>query len=159
MYANHGALKKHYHQIEGINSRLDGLQAAILVAKLPSILEWTRKRQWVAGRYNELLKDSLDIILPAIRPDSLHSWHLYIIQVNFRDKLQQYLKDKGIETAIHYPTALPNLPAYSYLGYTRTDLPVASSLESKILSLPIYPEMKEESIRFVSSALLEFFQH
>ena len=159
MYANHGALKKHHHQIEGINSRMDGLQAAILSAKLPNILEWTRKRQWVAGRYSELLKDlQPNIILPKIRPDSVHSWHLYVIQARERDNLLQFLKQKEIETAIHYPSALPNLPAYAYLGYSKNDFPIASKLESVIISLPIYPEMTEDAINYVVTSIKEFYQ-
>ncbi len=80
MYASHGALKKHFHQMEGINSRLDGLQASILTAKLPYILNWTEQRIGVAALYNQYLRDIPDIVLPAVRPESKHTYHLYVVR-------------------------------------------------------------------------------
>ena len=157
MFARHGALKKHEHQMEGINSRLDGLQAAVLSAKLPHILEWTRLRIKNAAFYSQVLAGIKEIILPAIRPDSIHTWHLYVIRARHRNELAAYLAEEGIETAIHYPTALPNLPAYQYLGYTRQDFPVGSALESEILSLPIYPELTEEAIVHVARSIEGFY--
>lgn len=157
MYANHGALIKHKHQIEGINSRMDGLQAAILNAKLPFITEWTKKRQNVASIYNRLLSNINNIKTPEIRKNSVHSFHLYVIQAENRDNLKKFLSDNGIETAIHYPTLLPMLKAYNYLNYSEIDFPVASNLSSKILSLPIFPEISDEQIEFVSSKIREFY--
>lgn len=157
MYANHGALKKHHHQMEGINSRLDGLQAAILSAKLPYILTWTQKRIDVAGWYNRHLQGISQIKLPAVRPESVHTYHLYVIRAQKRDELMQYLKEQGIETAIHYPTPLPGLPAYKYLNYSPADYPIAAQLQPEILSLPIYPEMTEEMVAHVSQSLRTFY--
>lgn len=157
MYARHGALKKHEHQMEGINSRLDGLQAAILSAKLPHILEWTKMRIQNAGLYNNHLAGISEIILPATRPGTVHTWHLYVIRAKERNELAAFLADRGIETAIHYPTALPNLPAYQYLGYKPQDFQIASGLQSEILSLPIYPELKEEMIVYVADSIKEFY--
>lgn len=157
MYANHGALIKHQHQMEGINSRMDGLQAAILSAKLPNIIEWTKKRRFHAESYSKYLKGIPSMVIPVVRPDSLHSWHLYVVQVEDRENLMQFLKTKNIETAIHYPTALPNLPAYNYLGYKQVDFPVASALQSKILSLPMYPELTEEMIAYLADCILSFY--
>jgi dTDP-4-amino-4,6-dideoxygalactose transaminase len=157
MYANHGALKKHHHQMEGINSRLDGLQAAILTAKLPYILQWTEKRITNAALYEKHLKGIPQIILPVVRPGSKHTWHLYVIRAQRRDELMEHLKGKQIETAIHYPTALPNLPAYKYLGNTPAQFPVSTQLQSEILSLPIFPEMTEEMIVYVASAIQSFY--
>jgi dTDP-4-amino-4,6-dideoxygalactose transaminase len=157
MYANHGALTKHKHEIEGINSRLDGLQAAILNAKLPHILKWTEQRMVNASLYNNHLNDIKDIVLPAVRPDSKHTFHLYVIRAKDRDRLQQYLKDKGIETAVHYPTALPNLQAYKYLGLSADMFPVATKYQSEILSLPMYPELTEEGIAYIASAIKQFY--
>lgn len=158
MYANHGALKKHQHEIEGINSRMDGLQAAVLSAKLPHILNWTAQRIANAALYNKHLLDINDITLPAVRPESKHTFHLYMIRARRRNELQAYLKDKGVETAIHYPTALPNLPAYSYLGVDSTNFPVATKLQDEILSLPMYPELDENSIRYVADCIRSFYQ-
>jgi dTDP-4-amino-4,6-dideoxygalactose transaminase len=157
MYARHGALKKHHHQIEGINSRLDGLQAAILSAKLPYILEWTEKRIENAALYNKYLHGIRAIKLPAIRPASKHTFHLFVIRAEQRDAVAEYLGKQGIETAIHYPTALPNLPAYQYLGHTPEDFPVASRLQREILSLPMYPELTEEMIKYISDAIRTFY--
>lgn len=157
MYANHGALKKHHHQIEGVNSRLDGLQAAILTAKLPYILEWTEQRIRNASLYEKHLQNISQIILPIVRTGTKHTWHLYVIRAQRRDELMQCLKEKNIETAIHYPTALPNLPAYKYLGYTPAQFPVATQLQSEILSLPMYPEMTEESIAYIASSIRSFY--
>jgi dTDP-4-amino-4,6-dideoxygalactose transaminase len=156
MYAQHGALKKHQHVMEGINSRLDGLQAAILSAKLRHLPEWTNKRIQHAASYHKQLAGVDNICLPVQRPDTKHTWHLFVIRTKQRDKLAKWLADKGIETAVHYPTALPNLPAYQYLGYKAADFPVASALQNEILSLPMFPELTEESIVYISDAIKSF---
>jgi dTDP-4-amino-4,6-dideoxygalactose transaminase len=158
MYARHGALKKHQHQIEGINSRMDGLQAAILSAKLPYILAWTDKRIMNAALYNKYLAGISQLVLPKQRPHSKHTYHLYVVLSQQRDELMQYLKDEEIETAIHYPTALPNLQAYKYLGYSNTDFPVATKLQTEILSLPMYPELTEEGIVYIAGAIRNFYK-
>lgn len=157
MYANHGALVKHQHRIEGINSRLDGLQAAVLSAKLPHILDWTAKRQAAAQRYLVLLSGITEIVLPAVRPESEHSWHLFVIQAERRDELMVFLKEAGIETAIHYPTPLPLLQAHAYLGYNASDFPVSVFLQSRILSLPIYPELTKEQQDHVADMIRRFY--
>ena len=157
MFANHGALVKHQHQIEGINSRLDGLQGAILSAKLPFLMEWTAKRIENAQLYDKHLQDIQQIKTPVVRPNSKHTYHLYVILAPKRNELMEFLKKQQIETFIHYPTALPNLPAYKYLGYTPADFPVATGLQDQIVSLPIYPEMKEEAIAHVAECIRSFY--
>lgn len=157
MFATHGALVKHQHQMEGINSRLDGLQASILSAKLPYLPEWTERRMQVAARYDELLANIPQIVRPKVRPDSKHSYHLYVIRAERRDELMAFLKEKGVETAIHYPTPLPFLPAYQYLGHSREDFPVAARLQGEILSLPIFPEMTEAQIVYVADCIRAFY--
>ncbi|MBN9379446.1 MAG: DegT/DnrJ/EryC1/StrS family aminotransferase [Chitinophagaceae bacterium] len=157
MYANHGALKKPDHRMEGINSRLDTIQAAILSAKLPNILRWTDARIKNAGIYDSCLKDIPRICLPKVRPASRHSFHLYVIRADRRDELMAFLKEQGVETAIHYPVALPNLPAYKYLGYAPSDFPVATRLQSEILSLPMYPELSESSIGYIAEKIKLFY--
>ncbi|GAB1397071.1 DegT/DnrJ/EryC1/StrS family aminotransferase [Saprospiraceae bacterium] len=158
MYANHGALKKHHHIMEGINSRMDGIQAAILTTKLPYILQWTEARIRNAARYGEVLKGIPQIVLPKVRENTKHTFHLYVIQAEKRDALAEYLKENGIETAIHYPTALPSLPCYAYLGKAAEDYPVATAFQSKILSLPMYPELTEEQIKYVADNIKRFYQ-
>jgi dTDP-4-amino-4,6-dideoxygalactose transaminase len=157
MFANHGALKKPHHQIEGINSRLDGLQAAILSAKLPYILDWTRNRIQNAALYNNFLEGIDEVKIPLVRPNTEHTFHLYVILADRRDELMTYLGERGIETVIHYPTALPNLPAYRYLNHTPSDFPVATLLQKKILSLPMYPELQEEQIRYVADCIRSYY--
>ena len=157
MYANHGALIKHQHEIEGINSRLDGLQAALLTAKLPHIDSWTAERRRVAARYDSLLKGVGDIEIPLIRKGATHVYHLYVIKTKHRDDLKAFLGKKGIETAVHYPTALPLLPAYRRLGITAANIPRAADNQSKILSLPIYPELADATIGYVCDAVREFY--
>jgi dTDP-4-amino-4,6-dideoxygalactose transaminase len=157
MYANHGALKKHQHQIEGINSRMDAMQAAILSAKLPYILDWTARRIRNAALYERHLAGIDGICPPKTRPDTQHTWHLYVIRAKRRDALKEWLGRQEIETVIHYPTPLPALPAYRYLGHTPSDFPVASSLQQEILSLPLYPELTEEMIVRVAAAIRSFY--
>jgi dTDP-4-amino-4,6-dideoxygalactose transaminase len=157
MFANHGALIKHQHQIEGINSRMDGLQAGILAVKLDHILSWTEKRIERAAWYREALKDIPQISIPEVRPESQHSYHLFIIRTSQRNELMAFLKEKGIETAIHYPTPLPLLPAYLDRGFTATDYPVSSRMSATMLSLPIYPELSFEAINYVANTIQDFF--
>lgn len=158
MFARHGALKKHHHKIEGINSRLDGLQAAVLSVKSKYILEWTESRIQNAKKYYELLDGVNEIVLPAVRTNTKHTYHLFVIRTNQRDELAVHLKEMGIGTAIHYPTALPNLPAYSYLGHSPNDFPVSTDFQGKILSLPMYPELSTEMIEYVAAAIKAFFK-
>lgn len=157
MYARHGALKKHEHQIEGINSRLDGLQAAILSAKLPHILDWTAARIGCADTYDQLLNGIPSIVTPKRRENTIHSYHLYVIRAEKRDELAQHLKSCNIETAIHYPTALPNLKAYAYLRHGPDDFPIASAYQSQILSLPIYPELTHSQMAYVADCIKSFY--
>jgi len=159
MFANHGALKKHQHQIEGVNSRLDGLQAAILSAKLPHILNWTNKRKKCANKYFNLLNGFEHVTCTKIRPNSEHSFHLFLIKVDRRDELQAFLKQNGIESVIHYPKALTSLDCYFYLNIKQENYPVATGNEKKILSLPIYPELTEKEIEYICNQIFIFFQN
>lgn len=158
MYARHGALKKHQHEMEGINSRLDGIQAAILNVKLPHILNWTNCRIKNSKLYNFLLNNVSQIEIPKVRDNVKHSYHLYVIKTDRRDELAAYLKQNGIATAIHYPIALHNMNAYKYLKYKRSDFPNASINEGKIISLPMYPELKEEQIKYITEHIKLFFK-
>jgi len=148
MFSNHGALQKHHHQIEGINSRLDGLQAAVLSVKLPHIQSWNELRRQHAATYTDFLQYT-NLHLPKLNPEGTHVFHLYVIQHEDRDGLQAHLKEHGIATGIHYPTALPFLNAYNYLGHSKDDFPIAFSLPSRILSLPMFPELTQEQIEYV----------
>ena len=158
MFANHGALVKHQHEMEGINSRMDGLQAALLSAKLPHIHAWTDARRRVAACYNRQLQGVGDLMLPTVRAGAAHVYHLYVISTAYRDELKTWLTERGIETAVHYPTALPLLPAYAYLGIAPAAIPRAAANQRRVLSLPIYAEMKAEMIDYVVASIREFFE-
>jgi dTDP-4-amino-4,6-dideoxygalactose transaminase len=158
MFANHGALIKHQHKIEGINSRMDGLQAAILTAKLPHLTSWTNMRIENAKYYTSVLENIDQIILPKVRPNSKHTFHLYVIRAQKRDELMEYLKMKEIETAIHYPTILPFLDCYKYLDIDLSDFSVAAKYQNEILSLPLYPELSKSQIDFVAESIKSFYE-
>jgi dTDP-4-amino-4,6-dideoxygalactose transaminase len=155
MIANHGQKGKHNHQMEGRNSRLDGLQAAILSAKLPHLEKWTKARIANADTYDKLLSD-VGMALPVTREGCRHVFHLYVIRSEQRDALAAYLKKEGIETAVHYPTALPFLPCYGDRGFMPEDFPVAFHNQSRILSLPMFAELSREQLEKVASAVLSF---
>jgi len=154
MIGNHGRVKKYDHDFEGMNSRLDGLQAAILSAKLRYLEDWTKKRRGVADSYKNLLQNS-KVIIPVEAFGVRHVYHLYVVRVPHRDVIQAALKGKGIDTGIHYPIALPNLKAYEYLGYGPKDFPIATQYSKEILSLPIYPELSRSQIEYICKQLLD----
>lgn len=143
--------------MEGINSRMDGLQAAILNVKWPHLQKWTEARRNVAARYNEMLAGVGDLVLPKVAPGRDHVYHLYVIRTERRDALKKFLGDAGIGTVLNYPKALPFFPAYAYLGHQPEDFPVAHANQSRILSLPIFPEMTGEMIQYVAAKIREFF--
>lgn len=153
MFANHGQASRYDHRMAGINSRLDGLQAAVLNVKLPFLLQWSKSRRTQAMLYHRLLGDIDGLLLPDIPSDGSHVMHLYVVRVQYREQVMARLAEEGIPTVVHYPTALPNLPAHADLGYTPDDFPVASLLAREVLSLPMYPELKELEIVAVCDAL------
>ncbi len=157
MFARHGGLKKGDHQIEGINSRMDGLQAAILSVKLPHLRKWTKLRQNRASLYSEKLLSLEKVSCPKVSLDCEHVWHLYVIKTDQRDQLKSYLANNGIPSVINYPTALPFLPAYKRFGHKPNDFPNAFANQSSILSLPMYPELSDEKIDSISEAIHTFF--
>jgi dTDP-4-amino-4,6-dideoxygalactose transaminase len=152
MIAQHGQKGKHNHVIEGRNSRLDGLQAAILLAKLPHLEKWTESRIANAGTYSKLLEKAC-LSIPMIKLGSRHVFHLYVIRTENRDQVQRRLSEAGVETAIHYPTALPFLPCYSQWKLRPESFPVAYAFQNKILSLPLFPELREEEIAYIAALL------
>ncbi len=157
MFANHGSPRKHVHEMEGINSRMDGIQAAILSVKLKYIDRWNLARAGNADAYDRRFSGFERVVTPKRRADGTHIFHLYVIRVERRDELAEFLKKRGIETGIHYPTALPFLTAYAYLGHRPADFPVAFRNQGEILSLPMYPELREEQIDHVVGSIKEFY--
>jgi len=155
MTANHGRCSKYDHEFEGVNSRMDGLQAAILKVKLTHLEMWTQKRRTLALLYSQLLKDS-GLILPMEPSDARHVYHLYVIRIRNRDEVKEKLHQQGISSGIHYPIALPNLAAYGYLGYKPDDFPFATKYSKEILSLPLYAEMSEQQVQYVCEELVKY---
>lgn len=147
MFANHGRIEKYKHEFEGVNSRLDGMQAAILDVKLKYLEVWTERRRKIAEAYNKAFKGMF--IIPAVFPDARHVYHLYVVRTKNRDGLVKYLGENGIGTGIHYPIPLPFLKAYRYLNHKPSDFPVAHSQCGELLSLPIYGDMTDEQVEYV----------
>jgi dTDP-4-amino-4,6-dideoxygalactose transaminase len=156
MLARHGGLVKHQHLIEGINSRLDGVQAAILSAKLPHLSDWTKARQDAAKLYDAGLNQIEDIVVPQVAADRTHVYHLYTILHPRRDALAAHLSANGVQTAINYPVALPFLPAYRRLDHQPEQFPNAYRAQSKILSLPMFAEITPEQQRMVIDLVRAF---
>lgn len=157
-YARHGALNKYDHTIEGINSRLDALQAAVLSVKLQHIQDWTEARRANAALYRKLLQDIPQLAMPQAREGDRHVYHLFVIRcLEQRDALMAHLQGKGIGCMLHYPVILPLLEAYSYLNHAPEDFPVAYAYQQQILSLPMFPELTEGEIETVCEAIREFF--
>lgn len=151
MFANHGRVEKYNHEFEGANSRLDGLQAAILDVKLRHLNEWNARRRAVAKIYDAQLQGR--VVTPFIQAGCESVYHLYVIRLKNRDKIAAILKSKGVNTGIHYPIPLPFLKAYAYLGHQPKDFPVAFALKDQILSLPIHGSIKDEEVYYVIEQL------
>ena len=156
MFARHGGIKKGDHHIEGINSRLDGMQAAILSVKMKHIHDWTKKRQQAATYYSQNLVHVDDVFTPKVLPDREHVWHLYVIRHEKRDLLAKHLGERNVKTVINYPIALPFLPAYSRLNHKPEQFPNAYFNQSRILSLPIYAEIQDSSLDKVIETIRSF---
>lgn len=156
-FGNHGGLHKNEHLLEGINSRMDELQAGILSVKLTYIDRWNEQRIQHAETYRKKLVVVSSIKLPSLRPHVHHTYHQFVIRAQNRNELKSFLLERGVETEIHYPTALPFEPAYIYLKHSPSDFPVACELSTEILSLPIYPEISTEQIEYVCSAIQSFY--
>jgi len=155
-YRDHGQTKRHVHKYIGYNYRFDEIQAAILRAKLKHLDKWIEMRRKNAKLYNELLQDC-DVVEPIEKAYNKHVYHLYVIRVNQRQKLIERLNSKEIQTAIHYPTPIHLQEAYSHLGYKKGSFPIAEKCVNEILSLPMYPELKQEEIEFVVNLLKNKF--
>jgi len=157
MISNHGRSEKYNHSFEGINSRMDGIQAAILRVKLNHLERWTENRRQNAYTYNKHFTN-YDIITPEEIDNVRAVYHLYVIRIkpDLRKPLIDFLKKNGISTGIHYPIALPYLNAYAYLKHTENDFPVAFKASQEIVSLPMFPELKDSQIEYIVDKTKEF---
>jgi len=156
---NHGRVEKYRYDIEGYGARLDTIQAAILRVKLRYLEQWTSERRVNAQIYNSCLKaNGLGIEIPKEAHRSKHVYHLYVIKTDERDNLRTSLRGASIATGVHYPIPLHLQPAYKYLGYKEGDFPVTEELAQRCLSLPMFPELTEESIVYVTSSMLQLLE-
>lgn len=155
---NHGSKIKYIHEFVGYNYHMHGFQGAVLTIKLKYLDGWNKKRREIAQKYTENLKDIKDLALPYIQKDCEHVFHLYVIRTSFRDELKQFLNDNGIGTNIHYPYPLHLQESYKFVGYKQGDFPIAEEYASKLLSLPMFPEMTDEQVDYVVSKIKEFYK-
>jgi dTDP-4-amino-4,6-dideoxygalactose transaminase len=158
MIRDHGQQKKYHHQIEGYNGRLDAIQAGVLRIKLKRLKNWNLARREKAAYYTELLKEIPGIQIPFEADFSTSVYHLYVILVDDRDRLQKFLDEKGIATGLHYPLPLHLQKAYSHFGHKIGDFPVSEKAADRLLSLPMFPELTNEQIDYVVESIKEFMK-
>ena len=157
MIRDHGQAKKYYHDIEGYNGRLDSIQAGWLSVKLRHLAKWNESRREHAHRYHKLFADVKDsVVLPVEAPWTKGVYHLYVVRVSDREALQTHLAEAGIATGIHYPIPLHLQKAYQHLNYKNGDFPVTERVAAEIVSLPMFPQLKQEQVAAVASGVKEF---
>ena len=165
MMREHGQSKKYYHDTFGHNYRMEGIQGAVLGVKLKHLDKWTDGRRNVAAKYRELLKDIEQIQLPKEMSNVKHVYHLFVIQVKGdeknreeeRNKLQRFLTENGVATGLHYAIPLHQQKCFQDLGYKKGDFPVTEQLAESGLSLPMFPELTDEQISYVTDKIKEYF--
>jgi len=154
----HGGAKQYHHEEIGTNSRLDTLQAAILLAKLPHLAAWSGARREHAAYYAQALAGVAAVRTPVTAPGNEHIFHQYTLRVERRDGLQAHLKAKGIGNAVYYPIPLHRQECFAALGYREGSLPVAEQAAREVVSLPIYPELTHAQLDTVVAAIREFYR-
>lgn len=153
MLRDYGQSKKYHHEIKGLNSRLDSIQAAVLLAKLPHLDKWNDNRQTLARLYNDFLSET-DVVTPVESEGCRHVYHLYVIRTKRRDEMLEHLKSKEIFCGIHYP--IPIHLQNAYKEYKNSDLPITEKYAKEVLSLPMYPELIEEQVIYIVENIKEF---
>ena len=157
MLRNYGSQKKYHNQVIGYNNRLDECQANFLNVFLKQLPEWTRLRQEIASSYDKDLEGIPDLILPQVHKHASHVYHLYVIRTSRRDELQAHLRDLGIGTLIHYPIPPHLQECYKDLALQKGDFPIAEEIADTCLSLPVYPGLSNEQIRYITSSIISFY--
>ncbi len=153
----HGGAKQYHHDEVGTNSRLDSLQAAVLLAKLPHLASWSDQRRRHAGYYTKALADVSAVRTPVVDACNEHVFHQYTLRVERRDELQAHLKSKGIGCAVYYPVPLHLQQCFAHLGYRRGQLPEAERAAAEVISLPVYPELTRDQLDYVVDAIRGFY--
>lgn len=154
----HGGAKQYHHEEVGTNSRLDTLQAAVLLAKLPHLAGWSQARRDRAARYSAAFAGHAAIVPPAVDPANEHIFHQYTIRVPRRDELMAHLKERDIGCAVYYPVGLHLQPCFADLGYMAGSLPHTEQAMREVLSLPVYPELPDAAVDHVAATVLEFLR-
>jgi dTDP-4-amino-4,6-dideoxygalactose transaminase len=154
---NYGERAKYDHVVKGVNSRLDGLQAAFLSVKLPHLTRWNEARLRHADAYTAELQGVGDLRFQRRSETSTHIYHLFVVETGHRDELRAHLAERGIQTGIHYPIPIHLQEAYAELGLARGSFPHSERLAGESLSLPMYPELGDAQITTVANAVREFF--
>ena len=157
MFRDHGQSKKYYHDMIGWNARMDGIQGAVLGVKLKYLPGWTEARRKNAALYNQLISNADGIITPAEGDYAKHVYHIYPILARNRDELIAHLDTRGISCGIHYPVPVHLTDAYKFLGYKKGDFPVAEQCAEQFVSLPMYPELTRDQIKYVVDSIAEFY--
>jgi dTDP-4-amino-4,6-dideoxygalactose transaminase len=153
----HGGAKQYHHEEVGLNSRLDTLQAAILLAKLPHLAAWSAGRRARAARYTDAFAGFAPVKTPVTDPANEHIFHQYTMRVERRDALRTFLQERGIGSMVYYPVALHLQPCFADLGYRAGSLPVTEQAMKEVISLPIYPELTDAQQDEVIAAVREFY--
>lgn len=153
----HGGLKTYYHDEVGYNSRLDALQASVLLAKLPHLESWSSARRRNAAYYDNAFAGMSDVRIPVIDPANVSIYNQYTLRVSRRDALQEHLRSKGIGNSIYYPLPLHLQPCFAYLGYKEGAFPESEKASREVISLPIYPELAVSELDEVIGAVREFY--
>ncbi len=154
----HGQTAKNRHQASGYTARLDTIQAAVLLTKLPLLDRWNEKRGRLAAMYDQALAGVGDLVLPPRPPGSEPVWHVYVVRTGRARGLERFLAERGIASGRHYPCPPPLTPAFARLGYRQGDFPVAESLARESLSLPFFPGMTDHQVERVAETVHEFFR-
>jgi dTDP-4-amino-4,6-dideoxygalactose transaminase len=155
--ANHGMVVRYYHDVVGVNSRLDSIQAAVLQVKLRSLNDYIDARQHAAAYYNAVFSTTDKLIIPAENENSTHVFHQYTLKLNGVDRaaLIKHLNDKGIPAMVYYPVPLHLQKAYQDARYKAGDFPVAEKLSDCVMSLPMHTELSEEQLKYITEAVME----
>lgn len=157
MIANHGQKVKYYHESIGVNSRLDTLQAAVLIVKLRYLSEYERKRREAADFYDQTMKNISEVEVPGRSTQSTHVFHQYTLKSERRDELKEYLEGQGIPSMIYYPVPLHCQKAYQQPMYKAGSFPIAERLSKAVISLPMHTEMKEQELEFICRSIKNFY--
>lgn len=155
MLRDHGQSRKYVHEVEGYNARMDALQAIALRAKLRKLAGWNANRKRAAAQYDKRLAGTRGIQTPTVATGREHVYHLYVVLIENRERVQAYLEERGVHTGLHYPIPLHVQKAYENLGYKKGDFPVSERVASMCLSLPMFPTLKPEQIDYVCDTLIE----